>query len=259
MGGERVPQEMGMDTPRLEPGLRRQPAQDQKRAGPGERPALGIEEQLGPVATVEVGTAAREVAPERFGALTADRHDPLLRALAEATDEAAVEIDAALVERHGLRHAQARAVQEFDERAVAQVTRLRAGSRVDQALGFSRRERPGQLPPAAGQVEVGAGIVVARAEQLLMAEERTHGGGAPRDRRGRESGRAELGEVALEVLSGRGRRRGAEEARDVREIAPVRVDGPRRAAGREEGKEALDVRTEGARDHAASHATEPLF
>src|SRR5438132_2312835 len=189
MGGERVPQEVGMDAPRLEAGLRRQPAQDQEGAGPGQRPALGVEEELGPVAAIEVGAAPGEVAPERLGALTADRYDPLLRALAEAADEAAVEIDAALVERHGLRHPQARAVQEFDERAVAEVTRLRAGSRFDQALGFSRRERAGQLPPAAGEVEVGAGIVVARAEQLLMAEERTHGGGAPRDRRRRESGR----------------------------------------------------------------------
>src|SRR5205807_4433181 len=119
--------------------------------------------------------------PERVGALTADRHDPLLRALADAADEPAVEIDAASVERHGLRYAEARAVQELGERTVAEVTRLRARSRVDQAFGFSRRERPGQLSPAAGEVEVAAGIVVARAEQLLVTEEGAHGGGAPRD------------------------------------------------------------------------------
>src|SRR5712691_8168906 len=158
---------MGMDASRLQPGLRCEPAQDQEGAGPRERTALGVEEELGPMAAVEVGPAAREVAADRLGAPAADRHDSLLRSLADAADEAAVEVDAALVERHGLRHAQSRAVQELDERAVAQVTRLRAGGGVDQPLRLPGRERPRQLPPAARQIEVGAGVVVARAEQLL--------------------------------------------------------------------------------------------
>ena len=38
MGGERVPEEMGVNPLRLEPRLRREPPQDQERAGPRQRP-----------------------------------------------------------------------------------------------------------------------------------------------------------------------------------------------------------------------------
>ena len=51
---EGVPQQVRVDAPRLEPGLLCEAAQDQEGAGAGERAALCVEEQLGPVAAVEV-------------------------------------------------------------------------------------------------------------------------------------------------------------------------------------------------------------
>ena len=57
VGGERVAEKVRMDPLRVEPGLRREPPDDEKCAGAGERPALGVEEELGPMAPVEVGPA----------------------------------------------------------------------------------------------------------------------------------------------------------------------------------------------------------
>src|SRR5690242_19447240 len=99
---------------RLEAGLCGEAAEDQERAGACEAAALGVEEQLRTVARVEERPPAGEVAAERSDGLAADRDDPLLRALADAADEAAVEVDAGLVEPDRLAHAQAGAVQELD-------------------------------------------------------------------------------------------------------------------------------------------------
>ena len=66
---ERVAEQVRVHALRLEAGLRGQPAQDQERAGARERAALRVQEELGPVAAVEVRAAAREVAPQRLGRL----------------------------------------------------------------------------------------------------------------------------------------------------------------------------------------------
>src|SRR5579864_3723960 len=98
MRGEGVPEEMGVDPFRLQAGRARQPAKDEESPGTRERPSLGVEEELGPVTAVEVRPAAGEVAAERRDRFAADRHDPLLRALSEAADEAPVEVDCRSVE-----------------------------------------------------------------------------------------------------------------------------------------------------------------
>ena len=49
VGRERVPEEVGMNPLGLEAGLGRELAQDEEGAGTCQRPALGIEEQFGPV------------------------------------------------------------------------------------------------------------------------------------------------------------------------------------------------------------------
>jgi hypothetical protein len=67
-----------------------------------------------------VRATAGEIAPKRVGSLPAERHDALLVSLAEAPDDPVVEVDAAAVEPHGFADAEARAVQELDERAVAE-------------------------------------------------------------------------------------------------------------------------------------------
>ena len=90
------------------------------------------------MARVEVRPAAREVAAERLGGVPADRDDALLAALADHADEPVVEVDARLVEPDRLGDAQAGAVEQLDERLVAQRARLRAGGGLDQALRLAR-------------------------------------------------------------------------------------------------------------------------
>src|SRR4029078_8892848 len=58
--GERVPQEGGVDALGLDPCLVGEPAQHEEDTGPGERPAVCVQEQLLPVAAVEVRPTARE-------------------------------------------------------------------------------------------------------------------------------------------------------------------------------------------------------
>ena len=67
-----------------------------------------------------MGPAEREIAADGFGRRTPERDEALLAALAEDADDPLVEVDAALLEPDGLGDAQARAVQELDERPVAQ-------------------------------------------------------------------------------------------------------------------------------------------
>src|SRR2546421_3347505 len=66
VGRERVAQEVGMDPLRLEAGPGREPAQDQERARARERAALGVQEELGPVAPVEERAAAGKIAAKRL-------------------------------------------------------------------------------------------------------------------------------------------------------------------------------------------------
>ena len=62
---------------------------DQKGARPGERPAAGVEEEVGSMPAIEVRAAECEVAAHRFDRRPPERHDPLLAALAEHADDAA--------------------------------------------------------------------------------------------------------------------------------------------------------------------------
>ncbi len=184
--------------------------------------------------------AAGEVAAQRLDGLAPDRDDALLGALAEAADEPLLEIDAGALEPDRLAHAQARAVEQLDERPVAERARAGADGRLDQALGLAGRERPRQRAPAARQLELGRRIVGARAEQHLVAVEGADRRDAARDRRRRAARGAQRRDVAGEVVRGRVGRRPAEEGREVGEVAPVRVDGPRREPRRGEREEAVD-------------------
>src|SRR5581483_1360520 len=121
-----------MDPLGLEPGLSCQAAEDEEDAGAGERAAVGVEEELGPVAPVEVRAAAGEVAAEGFDGLAPDRDDALLVPLAEAAHEPVLEVDRLAVEPDSLAHAQAGAIEELGESAVAERARRGAGSRVEE-------------------------------------------------------------------------------------------------------------------------------
>ena len=249
-----VPEQVRVHALRLEAGLLGEPAQDQEGAGAGERPAARVQEQLRPVAAIEVRAAHRDVAAQRVDRGPAERDEALLRALPERADEPVLEIDRAAVQAGRLADAEARAVHQLDERPVAHRARRRAVGGVDQALGLGGRERARQRPGAAGKLERGGGVVVAGAEQHLVPEEGAQSGDPSRDRRGGEAGRSHLGQPALELLGRRLADRALPPRRELREIAAVRVDGPRRPPRREEREEAFElrIRSEGGRSHRPS-------
>ena len=203
--------------------------------------AAGVEEELRAVPAVEVRAAHGEVAAQRLGGRAAERHDPLLAALAERAHEPALDVHRGPVEADRLGDAQAGAVEQLDERAVAHRPRRHADGGVDQALDLGGGERARQPARAPGELQVGGGVVGARPEQELVPEEGADGGDAAGDRRRREAVGAELGDPALELVVGRRRDRSAAPGGERREVAPVRLDGPRRALRGEQGEEAFDL------------------
>src|SRR5829696_4579716 len=233
MRRERVPQEVRVDAFGLEPGLCRETPEDEERAGPRERAALCVQEQLRSMAAVEVRPAARGVAPERLRCLAPDRNDALFAALAHDAHETVVEVDRAALEADRLRYAEAGAVQELDEGAVAQRARSDTRCGVDQPFGLTGRERLRQAPRAAGQRDVGRRVVLPLAEQLEVAVERSRGGDAPGDRCGRQSRRPEARDVLLEIVRRRRRERPLEERLQSDEVPliPVDISVPRHARG----------------------------
>ncbi len=74
-----------------------------------------------------------------------------------------------------------------------------------------------------------------------MPEVRAHGRDAPSERRGGEPVGAHRGDPALEVLDCRLTDAALARSGERREVAPVRVDGARRALRGEHEQEALDV------------------
>jgi len=120
---------------------------------------------------VEVRAAAGEIAARRLDALTPERDDPFLVALAEAADDAVLQVDAAAVEADGLADAQAGSVKELDERAVAEGARRRSVRRLDETLDLARRERAGKAGAPPRKVELGGRVVLAVAEEDEMIVE----------------------------------------------------------------------------------------
>src|SRR6476469_3630409 len=161
-----------MDPLRLETGLPGKAPENQERAHPRQRAALGIEEELRPVAAVEVRAAARQIAAQRLDGGASDRDDPLLVALAEHADDARIEVDPCALEPDRLADAQAGAVEQLDEGGVPERAGGRAGGRLDQALGLARREPARELSLPARRVDLRRRVVAAVAEQHLVREER---------------------------------------------------------------------------------------
>src|SRR4051794_14934022 len=79
--------------------------EDQECTRARESTALRVQEQLRPVALVEVRAAVGEVAAQRLGGLASERDDPLLAALPRAADQPLVEIDRAPLEPDRFAHA----------------------------------------------------------------------------------------------------------------------------------------------------------
>jgi hypothetical protein len=123
-----------MDAPGLEPCPVGELAQDEERAGSGERAAASVQEELGAIAAVEMRAAEREVTAHGLGRRAPQGNEPLLAALAEHADDSLVEGDATLLEADCLGHAQACPVEQLDEGAVAKRARGRPRRRVDEPL-----------------------------------------------------------------------------------------------------------------------------
>ncbi len=102
---ERMAEEMGMDATRLEPGPVRELPQDQECSGARQRAAARVQEELRPIPPVEMSAAEGEIAAHCLGRRAPERHQALLVAFAEHTDDPFFEGDATLLESDRLGHA----------------------------------------------------------------------------------------------------------------------------------------------------------
>jgi len=140
---ERMAEEMGVNACQLEPGPVRELAQDQECAGARQGSAASVQEELRPVTTVEMRPTEGEVPAHGLCCRPPERYQALLVSLAQHPYDPLLESDATLLESDRLGHAQAGAVEELHERAIAERSWGRAGRRVDKALGLGRRKRAG--------------------------------------------------------------------------------------------------------------------
>jgi hypothetical protein len=241
MRRERVPQEMRVNAGGVEPRAFRDAAQDQERSGAREGASPGVQEELGPVAAVEVRPAAGQVAAQGRGGGPPDRDHALLAPLPEHADEPTVEVDAAALDADGLGDAETRPVEELDERLVAQRTRLDAARCLDQALDLAGRERLRQRLGPPRQRDARGRVVGPAAQELQVAEEAPCGCLAARDRRSGQPVGPELCGVPLELVDRGARHRPPEERAQAAQVAGVRLDGARRAARGEQREEAFDL------------------
>ncbi len=141
---EGVAQEVGVDAARLEARPIGKLSQDEESARARQRATADVQEELWPVPAVEVRAPEREVAAHRFRGRAPERYQALLVSLAEHADDSLFEGDATLLEPDRLGHTETGAVEELDERPVAQRSWARAGGRVDETLGLRRRKRAGE-------------------------------------------------------------------------------------------------------------------
>ena len=188
------------------------------------------------------GPTPAQIAAQCLHRLAPERDDALLVSLPHAPDGAVLQVDAAALEPDRLAHAEAASVQELDEGPVAHAAGGRAVGRVDQALDLAEGEGAGKPLPPPRQVDVRGRVVAPLAERDQMAVEGTGGGGTARDRARRLAPPAQVGEPALDVVRPCGRRRTSQVARQVGEVAPVRVDRSWRPARGEQGEKAFHGR-----------------
>ena len=128
---------MGVHAGRIEPRLRGQATEDEEGAGPGQRAALRVEEKLRAVPAIQERPSPGEVPAHGLDAFASERDDPLLVPLAEAPNDAVVQVDPAAVEPHRLADPEPGSVEELDQGAVAERSWSRPVRRLDQALDLA--------------------------------------------------------------------------------------------------------------------------
>ena len=90
------------------------------------------------------GTALGEIAADPHHSRVAERHDPLLVTFAETLHVALVQPDVSEAKSDELGDAQARCVEDLDERAIADAARRRDVGRRQQRVDLIEREKPRQ-------------------------------------------------------------------------------------------------------------------
>jgi hypothetical protein len=244
---ERVTKEVGVDPLRLEPGFLRQSPENEESPGARERTTPHVEEEVRAVAAVEMRAAERQISANCLCGGSSEWHEPLFATLSEDANDSSFEVDRALLEPDGFRDTKPGAVEELDERAVAQSPRRRAGSGLDQTLGFGGRERAREAAGAPRGRDRGCRIVASRADKFQVTEVRPHSRDASRHRRWREAVCPHHREPALELLGARVADLAAAEGGESCKVAAVRVDRTRRTARSEVEEETLDVGLESGR------------
>jgi hypothetical protein len=181
MRGEGMAEEVGMHPCRIETRFRGQAPEDEEGAGTGQPAALRVEEELRAVPAIEERPAPGEVAAHGLDAFASERDDPLLVSLAEAPNDAVVQVDPAAVEPHRLADPEPGSVEELDQGAVAERSWSRPVRRLDQALDLAGRERAGEARAAPWEVELGGRVVLSAAEEDEVVVEGARRGGPPSD------------------------------------------------------------------------------
>ena len=151
--------------------MREQPA-ERARVEPA---SADREEERVARAASEVRTPVAEPAAEPPRGLLADRHEPLLAALATHVHLLPIEVDVGEIEPDGLRRAEATRVDELDERSVPERERVVAGEPVDRALDLAQARRLGQ-PARPPGCERGLGDVFGAEARSGRANARPRGG-----------------------------------------------------------------------------------
>ena len=238
---ERVAEEVRVDAPRFEPRLLGEPPQDQKRAGARQRATAGVEEQVGPVAPVEVRPTECEIAAHGLDGGSPERDDPLLVALADHAHGAPSRSTALFAaptasETRRPRRREARRARGRALRAASPRWQRRSDAPSRPAKRARQRPRAG-----VGRTSSAAGLSARAPSSTSWRKNERSAARAAGDRRRGEPVGAHLGDPALELLGRCLREQAAAEGAEGGEVATVRVHRPRRTLCGEEEQEALGV------------------
>ncbi len=167
MGGERVPERVRAHAP-LQAGAAGVALDDPVQALARQAASALVDEDVGLVADAHQPRAAVfQVDRQRLHRLGADRHEPLLGALAAGPQHPGLEVDLGQLERDRLARTQAAGVHGLQQRPVAQRRRRGPARLGQQAVDLVACQHLGQAPPRAGRAQLGGGIV---ADDLLAAQ-----------------------------------------------------------------------------------------
>src|SRR5205823_3217830 len=124
----------------------------------------------------------RPVCLERAQRRTSHRHDALLAALAEDAHEARVRVEMLPVEAGELAHAEARGVEQLEDRAIAEAEEPVGPRRREQPVDVVERQVGGQLARGLRRGHDGGRVVREALRVDQEAEEAAHGSELARDR-----------------------------------------------------------------------------